>query len=304
MYRELSTVLSAIVTAALGAVPSAVPTAALTAHGMTAIPAAAAAVAPSAASFVSSPEIDNIAHRGGAGYAPENTVAACALARAQGADLCEFDVQETKDRQLVLMHDQTLSRTTNVEKVFPRRSPWKVADFTLAEIHRLDAGSWFSSRYRGEGVPTLRQALQTMHGSDGGLLLEIKHPPHSPDIDRNVAAELEDTKAWWSGGRLALQAFDWRSMRAFRDISPQVPITLLGKPPAKRLTELATYANGINLPHAGLTARYIRKVHTKGMKVYAGTTNKPDVIRRLIAYGVDGIMTNKPDHLENVTRRR
>jgi glycerophosphoryl diester phosphodiesterase len=78
------------------------------------------------------PQVDNIAHRGGSANAPENTIAACAVARAHRADVCEFDVQQTKDHRLVLMHDETLSRTTNVEKIFPRRKPWRVSDFTLA----------------------------------------------------------------------------------------------------------------------------------------------------------------------------
>ncbi|MEV0381354.1 glycerophosphodiester phosphodiesterase family protein [Nonomuraea sp. NPDC050643] len=247
-------------------------------------------------------DVDTIAHRGGSAQAPENTIAACALASAQGADMCELDVQQTKDRRLVLMHDQTLSRTTNVEKVFPGRSPWRVSDFTLAEIRRLDAGSWFSPAYRGEGVPTLTQALQTMGGRTG-LLLEIKHSPHSPDIDRRVAAELQENRALWSGKRLALQAFGWASMRILHSMLPDVPVALLGKPPAARLPELARYAAGITLPHTGLTAGYVDKVHDRGMRVYTWTADRPAVIRRLISYGVDGIMTNAPARLRNVHER-
>ncbi|SEF90793.1 glycerophosphoryl diester phosphodiesterase [Nonomuraea solani] len=257
---------------------------------LTAVPRAAAA---------GPPEVETIAHRGGSAYAPENTIAACAVARSQRADLCEFDVQQTRDHQLVLMHDQTLARTTDVERVFPGRSPWRVSDFTLAEIRRLDAGSWFSPRYRGEGVPTLAQALQAM-GGETGLLLEIKHSPRSPDIDRRVAVELQESRAWWTGKRLGLQAFGWHSMRVLRSMLPDVPVSLLGKPPAARLTELARYAGGITLPHAGLTKRYVARVHERGMRVYTWTTDRPSVIRRLISYGVDGIMTNKPDRFLDV----
>ncbi|MEU8251347.1 glycerophosphodiester phosphodiesterase family protein [Nonomuraea sp. NPDC048916] len=248
-------------------------------------------------------EVDNIAHRGASAYAPENTIAACVLAWAQQADMCEFDVQQTKDQQLVLMHDPTLARTTNVEKVFPGRSPWRVADFTLAEIQRLDAGSWFSPTYRGERVPTLAQAVRVMRNREIGLLLEIKHPPVNPDVDRRVAAELQDLRSWWSGKRLAVQAFDWRSMRTFHSVMPQVPIALLGKPAAARLPELARYASGINLPHVGLTPQYVEEVHDQGMRVYTWSTKRRAAIRRLISYGVDGIMTNQPDHLQGVKRR-
>ncbi|MEV0591420.1 glycerophosphodiester phosphodiesterase [Nonomuraea cavernae] len=248
-------------------------------------------------------EVDTIAHRGASAYAPENTLAACAVARIQRADMCEFDIQQTKDHQLVLMHDATLARTTDVEKVFPGRYPWRVAAFTLAEIQRLDAGSWFSPRYRGEKVPTLGQALRAMRHSEIGLLLEIKHPPGSPDIDQRVAAELQDARAWWGRKRLAVQAFDWGSMRAFHSMVPHVPIALLGKPAAERLPELAQYARWINLPHRDLTPGYVEDVHDQGMQVYTWSTRRPPVIRRLISYGVDGIMTNKPDRLENVKRQ-
>ncbi|MFC5825089.1 glycerophosphodiester phosphodiesterase [Nonomuraea insulae] len=257
-----------------------------------------------ALAIMASPQVDNIAHRGGSAHAPENTIAACALARTQQADTCEFDVQQTKDHKLVLMHDETLARTTNVEKLFPKRSPWWVSDFTLAEIQRLDAGSWFSGRYRGEGVPTLTQALQAVGRTKTGLLLEIKHAPRSPDIDRRVAAELQEGREWWSGERLTVQAFGWQSMRVLHDMVPNLPIALLGKPPAGRLSELARYADGITLPHSGLTAGYVRKVHDRGMRVYTWTADRTGVIRRLISYGVDGIMTNRPDRLRNVKRAR
>ncbi|GAA2213894.1 hydrolase [Nonomuraea monospora] len=249
------------------------------------------------------PQVDNIAHRGGSAQAPENTIVACALARAQHADVCEFDVQQTKDHQLVLMHDETLSRTTDVEKLFPRRKPWWVSDFTLAEIQRLDAGSWFSPRFRGEGVPTLKRALEAARDTGAGLLLEVKHSPRSPDIDRRVAAELQEERAAWTPERLTVQAFGWHSMRVLRDMVPGLPTALIGRPAAGRLGEVARYADGLTLPHTGLTARYVKKVHERGMRVYTWSADRPALIQRLISFGVDGIMTNRPDRLEAARRR-
>ncbi|WP_063765268.1 glycerophosphodiester phosphodiesterase [Nonomuraea candida] len=246
--------------------------------------------------------VENIAHRGGAANAPENTIAACALARSQGADVCEFDVQQTRDHRLVLMHDETLARTTDVEKVFPKRSPWRVSDFTLAEIQRLDAGSWFGRRFRGEGVPTLKQALEALRGTGTGLLLEVKHPRRSPDIDRRVAAELQEARALWSRENLTVQAFGWKSMRLLHEMMPGLPIALLGRPAADRLAELAGYAGGVTLPHTGLTARYVARAHARGMRVYTWSADRPALIRRLIGYGVDGIMTNRPDRLRDAGR--
>ncbi|MFC4015324.1 glycerophosphodiester phosphodiesterase [Nonomuraea purpurea] len=249
------------------------------------------------------PNVDNIAHRGGAGYGPENTIAACVLSGKQGANMCEFDVQQTNDGELVLIHDQTLNRTTNVEDVYPERAPWRVADFTLEEIRRLDAGSWFSSRYQGEGVPTLKQALDNMGGGGPGLLLEIKHSPLNPGIDRRVATELQENRSLWGGKRLVLQAFDWKAVRALHRMLPEVPVVVIGKPGLGQLDELSGYAKGITLPHSGLTPDYISKVHDRGMRVYTSTANRRPLIRRLIAYGVDGIMTNRPDRVWSVKRR-
>ena len=94
-----------------------------------------------------------IAHRGSGAMAPENTLASVRLALKQGADYIENDIMRTSDGALVITHDLTLARTTNVEQVFPDRAPWNIADFTLAEIKQLDAGSWFSAAVRRPARP-------------------------------------------------------------------------------------------------------------------------------------------------------
>ncbi|MER7369725.1 glycerophosphodiester phosphodiesterase [Nonomuraea wenchangensis] len=244
---------------------------------------------------------ENIAHRAGSGVAPENTIAACARASASGADRCEFDVQQTKDQQLVLIHDETLARTTNVEELFPDRSPWRVSDFNLAEIRRLDAGSWFSPRFRNERVPTLQQALEMLGKGRAGLLLEIKHSPRSPGIDNRVAAELLQNRDLWEGRRLALQSFDRQALRKLHRAVPDVPILLLGADDGQ-LSDVADYADALVLPHAArLTAGQVREVKARGLRVYAAT-DRPQVQRRLLSFGVDGIMTGVPARLRDVLR--
>ncbi|WP_182903706.1 glycerophosphodiester phosphodiesterase family protein [Microbispora sp. H10830] len=240
-----------------------------------------------------------VAHRGASAYAPENTLAAFELARDQGADMFELDVQETRDHHLVLMHDTTLSRTTDAEKVFPGRAPWRVGDLTLAEIRRLDAGSWFSRKarfsgvYAGEAVPTLGEALHAMRGSGLGLLLEIKEPRLYPGIEARVAEEIGHDPAW--RGRIVVQSFDWDSMRRFHGLMPGVPIGLLGTPRIAELPGLARFADQINPPYADVTADYVRRVHRLRMKVLAWTVDDPAAVRRLIGAGVDGVITDRPD---------
>ncbi|SEG42780.1 glycerophosphoryl diester phosphodiesterase [Nonomuraea solani] len=242
----------------------------------------------------------NVAHRGASAYAPENTIAAFDLAGSQGADMFELDVQETKDHELVLMHDTTLARTTNAEQVFPGLSPWNVGDLTLAQIRKLDAGSWLSGTYDDERVPTLGEALSEMSGSGMGLLLEVKAPNLYPGIEARVATELRRHSSWLSPGRLVVQSFDWGSMREFHRRLPDVPIGLLGTPSTGELPALAKYADQINPPYGTLTAAYVRRVHALGMKVLTWTVDSPATMRRLLGYGVDGIITNRPDVLDDV----
>ncbi|WP_217919517.1 glycerophosphodiester phosphodiesterase family protein [Actinomadura sp. BRA 177] len=250
--------------------------------------------------------IVDVAHRGASAYAPENTIAAFKLAKAKHADMFELDVQETKDHKLVIMHDTTLARTTNVEDVYPDRKPWKIADFTLAEIEKLDAGSWFAAKYKGERVPTLPRVLTAMRGKGLGMLLEIKSPALYPGIEKRIAAALKHERSWLrhdpSERRLAVQSFDWGSVRRFHAVLPKVPTGLLGTPKAGDLPKLAKYADQINPTFGDLTASYVKKVHASRMDVLTWTLNDRGDMEKAVRLGVDGIITNKPDVLRHVLR--
>jgi len=168
------------------------------------------------------------------------------------------------------------------------------------EIRALDAGSWVSPAYRGERVPTLEEALEAMRDSGLGLLLEIKEPHLYPGIEARVAAELLHDPYWLEPGRTVVQSFDWASMRTFHAIIPDVPVGLLGKPATRDLPALASYADQINPSHAALTRDYVHRVHEAGMRVFTWTVDDPETMRRLISWGVDGIITNKPDVLREI----
>ncbi|HEY8482333.1 MAG TPA: glycerophosphodiester phosphodiesterase family protein [Spirillospora sp.] len=250
-------------------------------------------------------QVTNVAHRGASAYAPENTLAAVRLAKKQRADMFEIDVQQTKDNKLVLMHDTTLDRTTNVESVYPDRKPWRVSDFTLAEIKKLDAGSWFDKQYKGERVPTLSEVLTAMRGQGLGMLLEIKSPSLYPGIEKRIAADLKRSPSWLipdpKERRLVVQSFDWESVRRFHAVLPRVPVGLLGTPPAEEIPSL-TFADQINPAYGDLTASYVKKVHAARMHVLTWTVDDSAQMKRAIDLGVDGIITNKPDVLHRVLR--
>ncbi|KOU59543.1 glycerophosphodiester phosphodiesterase [Streptomyces sp. MMG1533] len=245
-----------------------------------------------------------IAHRGASAYAPENTLAAVDKAAALGIDWVENDVQRTKDGELVVLHDDNLRRTTDVEEVFPGRAPWKVRDFTAAEIAHLDAGSWFGPAYRGARVPTLKQYVRRVEVHHQKLLLEIKNPDLYPGIEGHTLKVLGN-EGWLDrqhlAGRLIVQSFGAASVRAVHELQPGVRTGFLGTPSVANLSAYAAFADQINPSHSSLSGRYVSAVHSfKGphgrpLKVLTWTVDTAATARKVAGYGVDGVISNKPD---------
>ncbi|MGH3738884.1 MAG: glycerophosphodiester phosphodiesterase [Micromonosporaceae bacterium] len=252
-------------------------------------------------------EVATIAHRGASAYAPENTLPAIELAVEQHADLVEIDVQQTRDGVLVVIHDTTLARTTDVAELHPLRGPWRVADFTYAELRELDAGAWFGEESTGVGeftgvrVPTLREVLETLEETDAGLLLEVKAPALYPGIAQRVADGLDGRAHWGDGGRrLIVQSFDWGFVREFAELRPKVEVGVLGTPTAGELAEVARYADQVNPQYGSFDAAYLRQVHELGMASLVWTIDDPEQIRATVEAGADGVITNQPDAMRRL----
>ena len=268
-----------------------------------------------------------IAHRGASGYAPEHTRAAYLLAVQQGADFVEQDLVMTRDNHLVCLHDVTLERTTNVEQIFPDRfverpgengvtRHWMAYDFTLAEIKRLDAGSWFDARFAGEKVLTFHEAIDILKGNVG-LYPELK----SPEIYRERGIELTPFviealrhHGLDAGGRVILQSFDETALRALAFLMPSVPrVFLMERAIAERwlnparLKEAAGFVNGIGPAKQIVEARpeVVKWAHDAGLTVTpytfrAGSTGRFPSVRDEMRYflfdlGVDALFTDNPD---------
>jgi glycerophosphoryl diester phosphodiesterase len=223
-----------------------------------------------------------IAHRGASGYAPEHTFEAYRIAMEQGADFVEQDLQVTKDGVLICLHDPDLGRTTNVAEVFPERAMvrdaeetgkpprgWYAVDFTLAEIKKLDAGSWFnranpfaSSRtYVGQRVPTMEETIKFV-GNRAGLYIELKHVPFYKTFGFDVADKLASLlKAHGfdrpsERHRIFIQSFYKEGLLRMRELAPgYARIQLLPMEDLSRredsakvtpalASEIATYAQG------------------------------------------------------------
>ncbi|MFF9276380.1 glycerophosphodiester phosphodiesterase [Streptomyces griseosporeus] len=245
-----------------------------------------------------------IAHRGASAYAPENTLAAIDKAAELGIRWVENDVQRTKDGELVVIHDDNLKRTTDAEEVFPDRAPWKVKDFTAAEIARLDAGSWFGPAYAGARVPTLTQYLRRVEHNRQKLLLEIKNPELYPGIEQQTLKVLAN-QGWLDQlhvkSRLIVQSFSTDSLRAVHGLKPAVKTGFLGTPAVADLPAYAAFADQINPSYGSISAGYVAAVHAftgvhgKALEVFTWTVNDAATAQRVAGYGVDGIITNKPD---------
>lgn len=245
-----------------------------------------------------------VAHRGASAYAPENTLASIDKAARLGFQWVENDVQRTKDGELVVIHDDSLKRTTDVAKVFPDRAPWKVKDFTAAEIARLDAGSWFGPAFTGTRVPTLTQYMREVEHNHQSLLLEIKNPELYPGIEQQTLKVLGN-EGWLDqshlGGRLIVQSFSADSIRIVHDLSPGIRTGFLGTPSVSALHEYAAFTDLINPSYGSISTSYVSAVHGltgphgTPMEVYAWTVDDAPTAWKVAGYGVDGIITNRPD---------
>ncbi len=282
-----------------------------------------------------------IAHRGASAYAPENTVPALRLAAEQGADFVEFDLQLTKDRQIVLLHDTSLERTTDVEEVFPDRfrstgqgaqapqvtKRWVLTDFTLAEVKRLDAGAWFDAKFRGTRIPTFGETIDAMRGRSG-LFIEIKSPDLYEGIERLILSELEAKGLARPGADprtpVLLQSFSESSLKVFAaTLGTKLPIHfLVGARDAapwltpEGLAKLKTFATGLSPekvivvqhPEAMARARQMGLLVTPYTFRASAVTGYPNVRAEMSHYlqnlGVDGVITDNPDEMPPAQTRR
>ncbi len=245
-----------------------------------------------------------VAHRGASGYAPENTLAAVDKAADLGFRWVENDVQRTRDGELVVIHDDSLARTTDVEEVFPGRTPWKVKDFTAAEIARLDAGRWFGHAYAGARVPTLEQYVHRVERHRQRLLLEIKNPQLYPGIEKQTLEVLAN-EGWLDrshvAGRLIVQSFSADSVRTVHALKPAVKTGFIGTPSVRELPGYADFADQIHPSYRTVSLGYVAAVQTfrgprgRPLEVFGWTVDDADTARQVAGYGVDGIISNKPD---------
>ncbi|MBS1253210.1 MAG: Glycerophosphodiester phosphodiesterase, cytoplasmic [Anaerolineales bacterium] len=265
-------------------------------------------------------DTSNIAHRGARSLAPENTLAAARKGLDAGADMWELDVQLTAAGALILVHDDTLDRTSNVEEVFPDRRPWRVSDFTLAEIRQLDFGSWFNETdpfgeiaagnvstdeqesYVDEPAPTLRQALEWTRDNDWRVNVELKalgDVAGAATFVEDVVFLIEELDMV---DRVLISSFDHDYVKRAKTANSDVRVGALAN---WHIDDVAGYirelgADAYNPSVKIVAAPSIPALRDQGIDVFVYTVNDVEKMAELAEAGASGLFTDYPQRLARV----
>ncbi len=231
-----------------------------------------------------------IAHRGASSYAPENTFAAFDLALEMGACELELDVHATSDGEIVVIHDDTVDRTTNGRGA--------VASLTLAALQALDAGVWFGERFAGERIPRLADVLARFKGR-AHLHVEIKG--HSPRLSHRT---VDLVRAHGMTSDVTITSFQRAALEETRAYAPELPTgwlvpqvtdDVVAQARAFGFTQLCPRATAV-------TPELVQALHADGFVVRAWGVATEALMRRALDAGVDGMTVNFPDKLLDALR--
>ncbi|MHC1726931.1 MAG: glycerophosphodiester phosphodiesterase [Syntrophobacteraceae bacterium] len=260
-----------------------------------------------------------IAHRGARSIAPENTIAAARKALAAGAHMWESDIRMTRDGELVLIHDVSLKRTSNVRMKFPERYPWYVHDFTLAELRSLDFGSWFAQtdpfgqvqagavspndleQYRGEPAPTLEEAVLFTVGNQWLMNIEIKDLSGLPGHDSIVEKVVCLVRLLDAADGVIISSFNHNYLAQLRAIDPCIKTgALVNRAPhdvLKLMDDLGALTFHPRLP--AVRPRQVLQLRQKGLSTLVWVVNSRKVVQLLYGMGADGFFTDFPQTFTN-----
>ncbi len=238
--------------------------------------------------FLAHPRPLIIAHRGASAYAPENTLAAFCLAQEQGADAIELDAKLSLDGAVVVIHDQTVDRTTG--------GKGEVRKLTLGQLKALDAGQFFSSRFAGEPIPTLEEVFEAVGRR---LLINVELTNYASPGDGLVDQVVELVRRFGLEERVMFSSFHPLNLMRARSKLPEVPVAILALPGRAGWWARSAFLRSIspelvNPYYSDATGSYIQRQHESGRKVNAWTVNDPADLDRLVKDGVDGLITDDP----------
>jgi glycerophosphoryl diester phosphodiesterase len=229
-----------------------------------------------------------IAHRGAAGAAPENTLAAFRLAAAHGAPWVEFDVRQSADGRCVVFHDETL------ERICAR--PDRIDETPLAVLNHLDAGSWFDPAFADQTIPTVEQALEVLTQLGRGVVIEIKDAPGAEaGLAECVLKAL--AKLWPASLPVVVSSFEAKIVAQLRDRAPDLPGALIGRQFSTALLNRAEELDcvSLHLRHDDLGRDSVARVKQLGLQLAVWSVEDPARADELWRWGVDAIITRRPD---------
>lgn len=233
------------------------------------------------------------AHRGASRDAPENTLPAVELALQQGADGVEIDVQLSRDGRVVVLHDETVDRTTD--------GTGAVADLDFEALRALDA-SGGDERFAGTRIPTLAEVLEATAAVRLNIELKNDEVPY-PGLEEKVLAEVATHDA---ADRVVLSSFNGESVRRLATLGAASQRGLLYSGPLLRPIHEARRrgARAVHAPVRWVTPGLVRRAHRHHCDVRVWTVNAPDDMRRMGRWGVDAIITDVPEHARSILHER
>jgi glycerophosphoryl diester phosphodiesterase len=234
-----------------------------------------------------------IAHRGDSKAAPENTLLAFESAVRVRADLVELDYLHSADGVPVVFHDDELDRTTNACSLWGG-TKIKLATKTLADLKRLDAGSWFDAQFAGTPIPTLAEALAVIQAGSM-TLIERKEGDAATCVELLKQKNLLD--------QVVVQAFDWDFLADCHRLAPRLVLGALGNKeltPEKLDKVAKTGASAVGWSDEHIDAAGIAAIHGRGWKAWVWTVDDPKRAVTLVEAGADGIITNVPAEMRRV----
>jgi glycerophosphoryl diester phosphodiesterase len=230
------------------------------------------------------------AHRGLSSKAPENTISAFKKAiDIEGIYGVEFDVQMTKDKKVVVIHDENIKRTTKKEKY--------IKDMNYKELNELDAGSWFSSEYKGEKIPLLSEVLEVLKNTNLFINIELKN---SKIIYEGIEEEvLNIIKKLKIKNRIIISSFNYESLKIIRKLDGKIKIAVLSKEIPKNPIQYIKNVEGEAL-HIGISKidkKIVQELKDNNIKVRCFTINTEGDFKKAIEYKIDGLFSDKSDYM-------
>lgn len=234
-------------------------------------------------------QLINFAHRGSSAICPENTMAAFAKGLEQGATGIETDVQMTKDGRLVLIHDESVARTTGAEGL--------VKDYTYDELAKLDAGSWFGADFQGERIPLLEELLELTKNRGTIVNIELKNGSiQYPELEKRV---IETVRQYNMSEQIVISSFNHYSLVECKHIDPEIRTGLLYGEGLYKPWEYAKLAkaDALHAYHRAVLPEWVEEAKQHGVVYHPWTVNDEEQMKTLIDAGVAGIITDYPDVL-------